>query len=301
MRPIQDIKKRIKRVPINTNTERDKQVLDDVLNALEQSRKAQSPAHRVSLWRFVMRSTISRLAAVVFVIAALVGVSQLDSAHAAFVRTTKAVSTGLAGLKEFIREIRRGKPEPPSAVPPADSNKQETAFHGRSIRANVRTISVDGGWADLQDFFKREGLEWTPAGNDPNVCFVKLDPGRTERFVACLTQTAAGLKIIASPGLMVKEGEQGVIAITGAQEQDAVALALAATVSDDGDSIDLSFSFLHGRNGFEVPSLRINADGAVLLRLVTAAPAQNEQRDQDSSDGQDTVLVLVQTKVLPQT
>lgn len=300
MRPMDNIKKRIKSVPVNTNAERDKEVLDDVLNVLEQSRKAESAACRPNIWRIVMKNSIAKLVAAVLVMALLVGIYQAGGTRAAFARTTKVVSTGLAGLKEFILDMKTREPEPPSSVPPADSSKQEAAFQGRSILANVRTISVEGEQGDLQDFFEREAVEWAPAGNAPNTWYAKLDPGKTARFVE-LTQAAAGLKLISSPSLMVAEGQEGVIGIVAAEGQDAVALALVGTVLDDGDSIDLRFSFLHGRSGFEIPSLKINIDDAVLFRLVTTAPAQDKQNDQDGPGGQDTMLVLVRTKVFPQT
>jgi hypothetical protein len=294
MRPKEDIKKRIKSVPVNTSAERDKQVLDDVLNALEQTRKELPASSRPNVWRAIMRNNITRLAAAVFVIVVFVGVAQLDSARAALAGTARVVSTGLAGLKEFIRDMRTREPQPPPAVAPADSGKQEAAFEGRSILATVRTISVEGNHKGLQDFFEKEGIEFAPAGNAANTWYAKLDPGRTDRFIG-LIQSAAGFKLMSSPSLMVKEGQEGLIGIAGAGESDATALALVATVPDDGESIDLSFSFLQGDSGFEIPRLRINADEAVLFRLVAA----DKQNDRNGSGGQDCTLVLVKTKVFP--
>jgi hypothetical protein len=294
MRPTKDLRKRIKEVPLSTNAEKDKEVLADVLNALEESRTTQSAAHRPSIWRFIMKNNITRLAAAVFVIAAVVGVAQLDGTRAAFAGTARVVATGLAGLKEFIRDIRTREPQPPSAVVPADLGKQEAVFEGRSILANVRTISVEGDQNGLQDFFEKEGIELAPAGNAANTWYAKLDPGRTERFIG-LIQAVPGFKLLSLPSLMVKEGQEAIIGIAGAGEPDATALALVATVPDDDESIDLSFSFLQGQSGFEIPSLRIDTDDAVLFRLVTTG----KRNSQDGPGGQDCILVLVKTKVFP--
>jgi hypothetical protein len=52
---MEDIEKRIESVPVNTSAERDKQVLDDVLNALEQSRKGQPASFGPAVWRIIMK------------------------------------------------------------------------------------------------------------------------------------------------------------------------------------------------------------------------------------------------------
>ncbi len=298
MRPTEDIKKRIESVPVNTSAERDKQVLDDVLNALEQSRKDLPASSRPTVWRIIMKNNVTRLAAAVFVIALLVGVSQLDGARAAFAGTARVVATSLAGLKEFIRDMRTREPQPPSAVVPAQPGEQQTAVQGNRIFASVQVFSVQPGQQDLQKFFQTEGIELAPAGNSPNTSYAKLGPEKTGRFIEWMGR-AEGIERLSSPSLMILEGQEGVMGIAGAGEPDATALALVATVPNDGDSIDLSFSFLQGQNGFEIPSLRINTDETVLFRLVVKEPAQDKQNDQDASAGQDSILVLVKTKVFP--
>lgn len=245
-----------------------------------------------------MKNNVTRLTAAVFAIALLIGVAQLDSARAAFARTTRLVSTGLTGLKEFIRDMRTREPQPPSAIPPADTSKQQAAFNGRCILANVHTILVEGGQENVQDLIKGQGIEWEPAGNYPNTWYASLDPGKTERFIE-FTQATAGFKLTSSPSLMMLEGQAGIIGIVGAKEQDAVAFSLVATLPEGDDRIDLSFSFLQGETGFEVPSLRINTDDAVLFKVLMTGAARDKQNDQDNLKRQDIILVLVKTKIVP--
>ena len=245
-----------------------------------------------------MRNNITRLAAAVFVIVVFVGVSQLDSARAALAGTAKVVSTGLAGLKEFIRDMRTREPQPPSAVVPAQPSEQQTGVQGNRIFASVQVFSVQPGQQDVQTFFETEHIELAPATDGPNTSYAKLGPEKTERFIELMGR-AEGIERLSSPSLMILEGREGVMGIAGAGEPDAIALALVATVPDDGDSVDLSFSFLHGQSGFEIPSLRINTDEAVLFRLVTAGPTQNKQNDQDEPEGRKSILVLIRTKVFP--
>ena len=262
--------------------------------------KAQSRHNPKTLriWRIIMKSSITKFAAAAFVVVLLVGVCQIDATRAAFARTTKIVSTGLAGLKAFIMDMKTREQESPSTVPPADSSKQKVVFEGRSILANVYTFSVKSENRSLQDFLKRENIKWTPAGNNQDAWYAELGPGKGARFIA-LAQSDAGMELISSPSLMVREGEEGVIGSVGTEGQDAVALSLVTTIPDDDDSINLSFSFLHGQNGFEVPSLRISIGDAVLFRLATAGFNQNDQNDQDRPEGQDDILVLVWAKVFP--
>ena len=68
MRPAEDIKKSIRNVPINTSTEKDKEVLDDILNAMDKSLKTQPAAYQPNIWRIIMKNNASKLAASIIII-----------------------------------------------------------------------------------------------------------------------------------------------------------------------------------------------------------------------------------------
>jgi hypothetical protein len=75
MRPARDIERLIRNTPINTNAERDKKVLDDVMNALEKPKKAKSAAMQPNIWRTIMKSPITKLSSAAgIIIAAMVGI-----------------------------------------------------------------------------------------------------------------------------------------------------------------------------------------------------------------------------------
>jgi hypothetical protein len=297
MRPTEDLRKRIKEVPLDTNSERDEQVLADVLNALEESRMTQSAAHRPGIWRLIMKNNVTRVAAAVVVLAVLVGVYQFDGARAAFAQTTQVVRTGLAGLRQFILDIKSGKLEQPAPAPSAEPSEPRPAAQGNRIFAGVQVFSVQPGQRDLQEFLKGEIELVVPSGNGVNTSYAKLGPQKTERLLALMADSE-GIKRLSSPSLMVLEGQQGMIGILEDGKPDALALAFVATVLDDG-VIELSLSFLHGEDGFEVPNLRVGADEAVLFSLSTAAPAQEKQNGQDEPAGITNILVLLRTKVFP--
>jgi hypothetical protein len=68
MRSTEDVERLIRNVPVNTSAQRDDEVRDDVLDAMERSRKVQSAAPQPSLWRIIMKSKASKLAAAIIVI-----------------------------------------------------------------------------------------------------------------------------------------------------------------------------------------------------------------------------------------
>jgi len=72
MRPTENIKKLIRNVPVNTNTERDHEVLNDVLNTLEKSNNLQLVDNQPNLWRLIMKSQITKLTTVAVIIVAVV-------------------------------------------------------------------------------------------------------------------------------------------------------------------------------------------------------------------------------------
>jgi hypothetical protein len=300
MRPAENMKKLIKNVPIKTNAERDKEVLDDVLNALEKSEKDYSAASRSRIWRIIMRNRITKLAAAVFVIAVCVGVYQLGGSRAAFARTTRVVRTTLADLREFASNLREHKPEKyiyESNLPPAEPAKPNPDIQYTIISARVQEFSLVGGYDDLLDFLETESIELDPAAGYPDVSYARLDPDKTEHFTD-FARAGDDLKLRSGPKLILKEGHEGTVGSFGADDQDTVAIALAATVLDDDGLIELSFSFLRGQSGFEMPSLEINADEAVLLRLVRTAETEDNSNDEDAPDSENVIFVLIRIEVI---
>ena len=71
MRPTENIEKLIKNIKIDTNAEMDKAVLDDVLKALDKSKKQKSANLQPSIWRIIVKSRITRLATAVVVVLAV--------------------------------------------------------------------------------------------------------------------------------------------------------------------------------------------------------------------------------------
>jgi len=108
MRPAENIEKLIKNVDVNTNAERDKAVLDDVLEALEESKKKKPAAIKPNIWRTIMRSRITKFAAAaVILIAVMIGMSQfggsIDGTSVAWAKVAEKIDL----LPAFVNREKR--------------------------------------------------------------------------------------------------------------------------------------------------------------------------------------------------
>ena len=298
MRTAKNIETLLSRLHFKAGADLHERAIADALEAQAKTRMAQSPGYRSGIWRLIMKNNLTRLSAAVVVLAVLVGAYQLGGGRV-FAQTTRAVKTGLAGLRDFISDIRTGRPEQPATAPSVEPSEPRPAAQGNRIYASVQVFSVPSRQQDLREFFEAEGIELAPAADGANTSYAKLGPQKTERLLT-FTADSEGIKRLSSPSLTVLEGQEGMIGIVGDGKPDALALAFVATVVDDSNTIELTLSFLHGEAGFEVPRLRVGADEAVLFSLLTTMPSEEQQNDQAGVEGPRMILVLLRTKVFPQ-
>ncbi len=92
------IEKLMKDIPLNTIHERDKKALDDVIEAMEESKK--QPPTGADIWRIIMQSKILKLtAAAVIVISAILGINYLGA-------PIDGASTAFAAAMDSIKKAR---------------------------------------------------------------------------------------------------------------------------------------------------------------------------------------------------
>jgi hypothetical protein len=300
MRSAKDVERLIRRTCFKASVNLHNRTITDALEAQVNSKEKESAACRPRIWRTIMRNRITKLAAAVFVIAVFVGVYQLGGARAAFAHTTRVVRTTLADLREFASSLREREPDRhiyEANLPPTEPARPNPDIQHTIISARVQEFSAVGCQDGLLDFLESEGVELDPAGNYPDMSYARLDPDKAEHFID-FADADDDLKLMSKPKLMLEEGCEGIIGIVDAEDRDAVALALAATVLDDDGLIELSFSFVRGQSGFEMPSLEIRADEAVLFRLVTTAEIEDNSNDEDASGSENTVFVLIRIEVI---
>lgn len=71
MKPAKNIEKLIKNIDIDTNAKMDEAVLNNTLKAFKESKEAKSAVPQPNIWRMIVKSRITQLAAAVVVILAV--------------------------------------------------------------------------------------------------------------------------------------------------------------------------------------------------------------------------------------
>ncbi|MBN2316211.1 MAG: hypothetical protein JXM79_19950 [Sedimentisphaerales bacterium] len=97
MRSAEEIKKLMKNIPIHTSRQRDDEVLDEVLNALETSKKTRSAGIEPSVWRIIMTSKASKFIAAMIV----VGIVVSFFASEKLISPTWALEDAIEALKGY--------------------------------------------------------------------------------------------------------------------------------------------------------------------------------------------------------
>jgi len=96
MRPAENIEKLVKNINIDTNAKIDEAVLGEVVEAFEKSKVKKTSAIEQNIWRIIMKSKITKLAAAaVIIVAVLIGLNQfsgsIDGSNVAFADMIKTM------------------------------------------------------------------------------------------------------------------------------------------------------------------------------------------------------------------
>ena len=115
MRPAENIEKLIKNIDIDTNAGMDETVLEDVIRAFEKSKSQKSAAKEQNIWRIIMKSKITKLAAaaviiIAFMLLTYLGNGTLDLTNTAFAQMTEAMKK-MPWLHAMAEGIFSGKQE----------------------------------------------------------------------------------------------------------------------------------------------------------------------------------------------
>lgn len=144
MRPAENIKRLINKLHDTTGAEMDKRVLEDALGALAESENATSAYTRPKIWRTIMRSPITKLAAAAVVILAMLGgvvfLSESDSgiALAEVLARVEQATAFMYKMKMTITGVM---------MPGAPAGKQE--MQGTIIISNQYGMKMEMDTTDL--------------------------------------------------------------------------------------------------------------------------------------------------------
>jgi hypothetical protein len=94
MKPSENIENLIKDMPINTNPKKDREVLDDVMNAMEESKK--EPSIKINTWRVIMQNRITKFGSAAAVLMILIYVLFGNSG-----RTAWAFEQAIEAVKNY--------------------------------------------------------------------------------------------------------------------------------------------------------------------------------------------------------
>ncbi|MHC4641404.1 MAG: hypothetical protein ACYS32_07145, partial [Planctomycetota bacterium] len=92
MRPADDINKSIKKLRLKASARLDKRVHDDISKALAESEKIESAVPQPNIWRAIIKSPITKLAAAaVIIIAVLIGIHQITGSGVAWAQVVSNI------------------------------------------------------------------------------------------------------------------------------------------------------------------------------------------------------------------
>jgi hypothetical protein len=196
MRPAEDIRRFIDKAAVSTNPTADQAVLEAVLIAHKKANEKTSAAFRPSLRSIVMRSPITKLAAAVMVVVAVVlftGLWNKSAPSAYALEQTIEANRGIRCL--HIRNFTTGHEEPREGWIEFDADGQ-----AKKMRAHLPEWAspVEGAWVivwkddTVQRWIKRQNcLETAKAGDrreQLNATLQEIDPRLVSARIAELQQ-----------------------------------------------------------------------------------------------------------------
>jgi len=150
MRPTEKIESSVKKMSFSAGAELRKQILDDAIKAHEQT-KTQSASEKPNIWRIIMKSKMTKLAAAaVIVIAGIVCVQFL---------------TGTNAYAQVVAEIRNARTVVYTLITQTNQGNGETVKTDMAYKepGHLRTSTVDG-YVCIGDFTSGKMISIVPGG-----------------------------------------------------------------------------------------------------------------------------------------
>jgi len=177
MKPAKNIEKHIKNIyveslPAATSAELDERVLGNVTEALEESKKKNSAAIEPNIWRIIIKSRITKLAAAaVIIIAVFIGINHfggsIDGASVAFAEIKKAVNK-MPLLHKVLQTERDGK---------KFYTENWYSFESKTV---LSKHAVDGKCFKISslDYYTKENIVYNPDSDIVRISYrVDVDSG----------------------------------------------------------------------------------------------------------------------------
>ncbi|MHC4643315.1 MAG: hypothetical protein ACYS32_16850 [Planctomycetota bacterium] len=177
MKPAKNIEKHIKNIyveslPATTSAELDERVLGNVMEALEESKKKNWAAVGPKIWRIIMKSPITKIAAAaVIIIAVFIGINynggSIDGASVAFAEIKKAVNK-MPLLHKVLQTERDGK---------KFHTENWYSFESKTV---LSEYAIDGKCFKISslDYYTKENIVYDPDSDIVRISYrVDVDSG----------------------------------------------------------------------------------------------------------------------------
>ena len=163
MRPAEKIEKLIKSINIETNARTDDVVLNEVVKAFEGSRKKESAVTKQNIWRIIMKSRITKLAAAaVIVITGLFGVhyfgGSLDGSKVALGKALDNMEKSL-----WLHQVIKG----------TQGGKKVTVEQWISFESKIVALKRSDGCIKYLDYNKQKHYEYDPNSGTISMSYLK--------------------------------------------------------------------------------------------------------------------------------
>lgn len=254
MKSVKQIERSVRRLAIEADAQTQERILRDLAQTHAQHKRKAQAFGLLRYGRIIMRQKPKRIAAGIAAVLLLAGLLSLGSGSVAFSQATRAVSSTLSQLKAMITGDTGTTDRPSALEQTPDPNAREIL-----CTASFFPIPPDkqGIWQSLED----SGIEFVRASAAPEVYFAALSRRQAESFGALQS-----LRCMASPRILMREGQTATIAMADQEEARGLAIGWLSTVSDDGTEIRSTVSFHDGRDGFEISSVAMEPGGIALIR-----------------------------------
>ena len=264
MKSHKKIERFITDIDVATGARRDREILDEVTRAHADFKQRRSQCDNPRLRRIAMKRRLTKVAAIIALAVVLAGVFGLNGGPVAFSQVGHAVSSTLDRLKDMIMAIRTGDTADQAPLAPASPNEAEVPAQNPNVKAVMcaaRFFNIPAGEQAAWQSLRAQGIELIRASSAPATYYATLSQEQAGHLESALT-----VGPMASPRILVGEGNEGMIGT------DVFAMAWLPTISSDGREIESSFSFHDGQNGFEIPNVRIEEGGVILVRVKGMVP-----------------------------
>jgi hypothetical protein len=254
MKSTKQIEQSIRELSIEADAETQERILRDIAQTHAQQKRKTQAFGLLHYGRIIMKQKPKRIAAGIAAALLLAGLLGLGSGSVAFSQARHTLNSTLSWLKDMITGDTDTANMPPALEATPDPN-------GRTILCTASFFPVPPDkqpiWQSLED----SGIEFVRASAAPEVYFAALSRRQAESLGALQS-----LECMASPRILMREGQTAAIATANQEEARGLAIGWLSTVSDDGTEIRSTVSFHDGRDGFEISSIPMEPGGVALIR-----------------------------------